>query len=88
MARFLFVGGRDDFSLLAAMLRAGLIPPAEHEEAFLHLLRKGVAFVPNNLDHRTLKERGFYTCLEKFLTENHLFSNFDWANTTKALVIQ
>jgi hypothetical protein len=85
---FLFGDNSSDFPLLASMVRVGLIPDAQREEAFRHLIRKGIEFVPNDIDHLTLEEHGFYVCVEKFLIEAHLFSNFEWANKTKALVIK
>jgi hypothetical protein len=84
----LFAGTEDDFPPLASLIRLGLLPEEQSEEAFRHMIRRGTAHLPNNIDNVILEARGFYTQLKYILVDEHLLSDFDWANNTKGLIIK
>lgn len=85
---FLFVGVGNDFPILSALLRTHMIPPEQIDECIRHLIRKGTAAVPNDVDNVTLEENGFYRALEDILVNTHLLSQFDWANKCKPIVVK
>ena len=85
---FMFTSSEDDFPLLASMLRSNLIPNSQSVEALRYILKKGTVSIPNDIDNRTLEENGLYDNLEFLLTDMDMFSDFDWANKCKALIIK
>ncbi|MCK4783554.1 MAG: hypothetical protein KAV87_07380 [Desulfobacteraceae bacterium] len=85
---YLFTGAENDFPVIASMLRGRLIPPEQNDECMRHLILIGTAAVPNEIDNSTMEEHGFYRQLEDFLVNTHQFSQFEWANKCKALVIK
>jgi len=85
---YLFTGADNDFPLLASMLRTHLIPPEQVDEALRHLIVRGAASVPSDIDNRTIEEHGFYRQLENVLVTMNLLSQFDWANKMKSLIVK
>ena len=84
---FLFVKSHgNNFALMAALLRSGLVPDGEIEEMFECVLRKGITELPNAVDDLILIEKGFYKSLEKIALEKMPY--FDWANNSRDLVIK
>jgi hypothetical protein len=82
----MFASSFDDFPLLATLIRNGLVPDPQIREMFVKVLEKGPMNTPNEMDNRTLIEKGFYGCLEEVAIANLSF--FDWANRTKNLFIK
>ncbi len=84
----LFTANKDDFPLLASLVRSGLLPTEQTEEAFRQVISKGTAYVPNAPDNLSLEGAGYYRQLEYLLVNNNLLSAFSWANKTKDLIIK
>jgi len=85
---YLFTGAENDFPVIASTLRHRLIPPEQNDECMRHLVTTGTAAVPNDIDSRTMEENGFYRQLEDVMVNTHLFSQFEWANKCKFLVVK
>jgi len=85
---YLFITSANDFPIIASLFRNRLIPSKQIGECLRHIISKGISDVPNDLDNATLEENGFYRQLEDILINTRKFSNFEWANKSKSIVVK
>jgi hypothetical protein len=85
---FLFVDATNDFPVVAGLLRNGLVPAEQIDECLRHLIHKGTAAVPNDVDNVAMEGNGFYAILEDILVNTRLLSQFNWANRCKPVVVK
>ncbi len=85
---FLFRGYLNDFPLFSSLIRLRLIPEAQRREACRHVIKRGIAGVPNTVDSAVLEDCGFFVELEDILVNGDEINSFDWANTSKELIVK
>lgn len=84
----LFSDSLNDFAILAALLRHNLIPAGEVDEAMRHIAEKSNGHIPTDFDTITLRQAGFFNAFESVVIQPNRMGNFEWANTTKALIVK
>lgn len=76
----LFTTPNQDLPLFAALLRNNLIPEAEKDEAFAHIIPKLDGSIPSPVDDVVLRDQGFFQVFEQRAFEAGLLNDFGWAN--------
>jgi len=80
---FLFTTSNDDFPLFATLLRTGLIPQAEVQEAVRRIVSRSHSSVPTGLDEDTLRQSGFFDEIERGIVVDDKLADFAWAQCGK-----
>lgn len=73
--------------VFAALLRNGLIPKEQKNEAISHTIKNISSEVPDRNTHSTLEEHGFFTHLKSIAFEERLMDDFGWGNKNRHLVV-
>jgi hypothetical protein len=81
-----FNNGLADFSLYAAMLRCGLIPPGDVAGANLDVVRRMRGGAPSPDDAATLSANGFIAAFDQHAFADAFVDRFAWGNQNSQAV--
>lgn len=77
---YLFQNQFPDLHVFAAMLRNGVIPPAQIQEAVASTVERVTKEEPTQEDNRVLEQNGFWVQFRKRAIDDRMIDNFGWAN--------
>lgn len=77
----------ENLELFCGLLRNGMIPPDEKEEAFKHLIKKYGDYLPSDDQFYVLSHYGFIDYFkEELFKEGYYMSSFEWGNKNRNIV--
>ncbi|MCC7065892.1 MAG: hypothetical protein IT456_24005 [Planctomycetes bacterium] len=78
--------GSESTALYASILRMGLIPSGEREEAHQHMIDQAFLPPPDPQDFDTLCQSGYFTAFKSLAINERKLDNFDWGNSNAAMM--